>query len=114
MLDSAQGLTSRELHADEVPVNVYYNGNLRLTSILHHDTENSLSTATISLHIATDGQAFSVHHIEEAPSNSTVFPRDGINGYDHIGVGELKFLCNSDAIAYWKNDVGGWNYEGFP
>ena len=82
---------------------------------------------TVPLFAATDGSQMFLTHIQPIPqaspnpenssnSNSPIdshLPspelntRSGWNGYNHVGAGGIKLLCNSDPVATWS-DVFAW------
>lgn len=108
---TSSSLSRRELHRDDDPIHVNYNGSLPLTFIMHHDLGND-NNNTVPISIATDGSRMQIYHVEPvAPSpndtHAAVQARNGMNGYNHIGTGGVKLQGNSDPVAYW-NDVQNW------
>lgn len=109
---SSSSLLRRQLHEDDEPIHVDYNGSLPLTFVLHHDLGND--TGIVPIFVATDGSGAQIYHIEpinttDISSNTTqsLKARNGFNGYTHIGTGGIKLQANSDPVANW-NDVGNW------
>jgi hypothetical protein len=108
------------LRRDAEEYNVFYNGSLPLTFMLHHPvatsrkalgkSEVSESDQHIPLFIATDGSKLYLTHIEDLNSTSSDLPlnsRSGYNGYDKVGMGGLKIESNSDPVTTW-DQVLNW------
>jgi hypothetical protein len=110
---TSSSLRRRQLHEDDEPIHVNYNGSLPLTFVMHHELGNS-NGDTVPLFVATDGSGMQIYHIEPVDEvaghengTQTLRTRNGFNGYNHIGTGGIKLQGNSDPIAYW-DDVQNW------
>ncbi|KAF8860732.1 hypothetical protein BDZ45DRAFT_724448 [Acephala macrosclerotiorum] len=108
-------------NADEY--NVFYNGSLPLTFIMHHPITSTAAgikgrdtPETLPMFAATDGTKLYLTHI--IPLNTStassfgipttpISSRSGYNGYNYIGTGGLKIQSNSDPVATW-GDVMSW------
>lgn len=120
-LNNAPLSTSRQKRdADEY--NVFYNGSLPLTFIMHHPVNSTAAgitnrdtPETLPMFAATDGTKLYLTHI--IPLNFSTAAaldlslnkekRSGYNGYNYIGTGGLKIQSNSDPVAAW-GDVISW------
>ncbi len=112
--------------------NVFYNGSLPLTFMVHHTTtpsaaaSDSISDAAeteqhiVPLFAATDGAKMWLTHITpigHVTAAGTLKARSGFNGYNHVGAGGIKLLGNSDPVATWADTTtwlnGRTEAEGF-
>jgi hypothetical protein len=104
----------REDSKYEPPIDVFYNGTLPLTFILHHDMGiiSNSSTGYLPLFVATNGSHHSVYHIE--PINQTsVARRDGSmtldTGSTHWSKGGLKIETGPDSPLTTYDDFQNWS-----
>lgn len=98
----------RELHADEPPINVAYNGSMLFTFVMHHQVHNE--SVAIPMFIATNGQGTELYHIAPTPTNSTdgdLNTRAGIISWYDTSVGGMYIEGNSDPTCYYY-DVVNW------
>ncbi|KUJ10786.1 uncharacterized protein LY89DRAFT_739776 [Mollisia scopiformis] len=97
--------------------NVFYNGSLPLTFIIHHQlnsTRRSSAPKEIPLFAATDGQNMYLTHItpfNSTPAASSLAKRSGFDGFNYVGTGGLKLQTMSDPVSQWT-DV--WNWMNTP
>lgn len=104
--------------------NVFYNGSLPLTFMVHRSTSASVPASAsadddqteqhfVPLFAATDGAKMwlthvaPISHVASAPGFGALEARDGYDEYNHVGAGGIKLLANSDPVATW-DDVMNW------
>ncbi|PBP21118.1 hypothetical protein BUE80_DR008005 [Diplocarpon rosae] len=106
-------LQRRNAGADEI--NVFYNGSLPLTFMVHRQTRSTNETEqhSVPMFAATDGSRMWLTHVRPlahltiTSDTGIVEARSGYDGYNHVGAGGIKLLGNSDPVATW-NDTTAW------
>ncbi|CAL3968991.1 unnamed protein product [Diplocarpon coronariae] len=105
----------RRRNAGDYDINVFYNGSLPLTFMVHHQTQsmNETEQHSVPMFAATDGSRMwlthvkTLEHLVVTSGAERLQARSGYNGYIHVGAGGIKLLGNSDPVATW-DDTTTW------